>query len=63
MKNKKNCYVIHKKVIGKMFGGFNYFLYLYIVNKDRNFAPPREKFFSPTGEMKIFHIGADNLQI
>jgi hypothetical protein len=25
MKNKKNCYVIHKKVIGKMFGGFNYF--------------------------------------
>ena len=51
------------KLIGKIFGGFNYFLYLCIVNKDRNFAPPREKFFSPTGEIKIFHIGADNHRI
>ena len=29
-----------------------YFSYLCIVNEDEKFAPPREKFFSPTGEVK-----------
>jgi len=52
LKNKKNNYIIHEKIIGKIFGGFNYFLHLCIVNKDGNFAPPREKFFSPAGEVK-----------
>ena len=28
------------------------YLYLCIVNEDEKFAPPREKFFSPTGEVK-----------
>jgi len=37
-----------------MFGGFNYFLYLYIVNKDRKIASQLEKFFSPTEEIKYF---------
>ena len=28
------------------------YLYLCIVNEDEKFAPPREKFFSPMGEVK-----------